>query len=137
MARLKRRKRLRRAVAEREALRLLNLVPVENAFRFYTAIGEPTGEAASSAEEFLEKLQTLDLRSIEFHTRRGDFENWFRFLGDGKLAAEVADIARKPLSAEELRRKLYAAVSERLNYLIRVERLLEGHVRKASVEATS
>jgi hypothetical protein len=132
MVRLKRRKRLRKAISEREAIRLLQPVSPENAFHFYTAIEEPTGQAAGSAQEFLEKLQTLDIRSVEFHARRGDFENWFRFLGDGKLAAQIADIARKPLSAEELRRELHAAISERLDYLSRVERVLGKHVLEAS-----
>jgi len=126
---------LRRAIADKEALRLLRLAPGGNAFHFYTAIGEPTGQVAASAQEFLEKLQTLDIRSVGFHVRRGDFENWFKFLGDGKLAAQIAEIARKPLPAEELRRELHAVISERLHYLSRVERLLERHAQKASAQA--
>ena len=51
-------------------------MPRENAFYFFTSIGNYTGENAASLEEFVRKIKEVDAKSLEFHLYRGDFEKW-------------------------------------------------------------
>lgn len=48
----------------------------ENAFYFFTSVGNYTGESASSLEEFAKKIREVSIKSLEFHLHRGDFERW-------------------------------------------------------------
>jgi len=62
---------------ERENIsRILRTLPREKAFYFFTSIGNYTGESASSLKEFMEKINEVNLKSLEFHLHRGDFEKW-------------------------------------------------------------
>lgn len=87
----------------------------EKAFYFFTSIGNYTGESASSLEEFLEKAGRINVKSLEFHLQREDFERWFsHVLHDEKLAEEAAELRRRGLAGEDLRRELCMIVSKRL-----------------------
>jgi hypothetical protein len=55
---------------------VLKPVPREKAFYFYSDIGNYTGKSAASLKEFAEKIEDVDVKSLGFHLRRGDFENW-------------------------------------------------------------
>ncbi len=35
-----------------------------------------TGVSASSLKEFMEKIMEVNVKSLEFHQGRGDFEKW-------------------------------------------------------------
>lgn len=50
----------------------------DKAFYFFTLIGNYIGEKATSIEEFLIKVGTINSQSLEFHFYRGDFRKWFR-----------------------------------------------------------
>jgi hypothetical protein len=73
--------------------KILRSVPESQGFRFYLAINEPTGETAVSLMEFVEKLETIEVQSINFHYPRKDFQKWIReVLGDAELALRLGRI---------------------------------------------
>jgi hypothetical protein len=97
-----------------KSIQALSEVKPENAFHFYSDIGSYTGKSASSLVQFGEILKSIDIKSIEFHLQRGDFEKWIRFLGDNALALQLARIRKRPLEGEKLREKICDAVSKRI-----------------------
>ena len=56
--------------------KILKTLPREKAFYFFTSIGNYTGESAASLKEFMEKINQVNVKSLEFHLYRGDFEKW-------------------------------------------------------------
>ncbi|MBS7643995.1 helix-turn-helix domain-containing protein [Candidatus Bathyarchaeota archaeon] len=103
------------------AARILKYVAPHHAFHFYIAIGQSTGQAAKSLAEFCDFLKTIDVRSIEFHLPRGDFEKWIKeVLSDIELSAKIVEIKKLGLKGEELRKKLYETVKARYDELSRV-----------------
>ena len=60
----------------KSAHRILRKLPRENAFYFFTSIGNYTGVNADSLEEFVKKILDVNVKSLEFHLYRGDFEKW-------------------------------------------------------------
>jgi len=96
---------------------ILSEVKPENAFHFFSEVGSPTGISASSLPQFSEILKTVDIKSIEFHLPRGDFEKWIRFLGENILALQLARIRKKAPQGEKLREKIVDVVSKRVEKL--------------------
>ncbi|MEM3626963.1 MAG: DUF5752 family protein [Candidatus Bathyarchaeia archaeon] len=93
--------------------RIFKALPREKAFYFFTSIGNYTGESAASLKEFLEKIEKIDVKSLEFHLYRGDFEKWVaEVLEDKSLALEVKDLRDKGYSGEALRRHLRGLVAK-------------------------
>jgi hypothetical protein len=94
---------------------ILKTVPREKAFYFFTSIGNYTGESASSLKEFMEKVNEVNVKSLEFHLYRGDFEKWVsEILQDGELAGDIRRLQRLKLMGEPLRNQLFLTVSRRL-----------------------
>lgn len=90
-------------------------VPPQKAFYFYTNIGAPTGQIASSLEDFNNKLKSVNVASIEFHMQRGDFENWIRdIFHNSKLAARLKLIKALGLKGEKLREAVYEEVKRNM-----------------------
>ncbi|MEM1539734.1 MAG: DUF5752 family protein [Candidatus Bathyarchaeia archaeon] len=90
-------------------------VPREKAFYFFTSIGNYTGKSASSLSEFVERISEVDVKSLEFHLYRKDFEKWFtEVLQDETLAEEVRKLYTLNLTGEILRSHLYKIVAARL-----------------------
>ena len=86
-------------------------VPREKAFYFFTSIGNYTGEKACSLKEFLEKIEKIELKSIEFHLHRGDFEKWFRdVLGQKELAEQITLLRKSDIKGDSLRKELYETI---------------------------
>jgi hypothetical protein len=97
--------------------KILRKVTVEEGFRFFREIGDYTGKVAMSLEDFAVDLRTMDLRSIEFHFQRQDFEKWIRnVLGDEELAKSLSQI-RMGLQGEKLRNELIMVVTKRVDDL--------------------
>jgi hypothetical protein len=91
------------------------VVPREKAFYFFTSIGNYTGSSASSLKEFMEKINEVNVKSLEFHLYRGDFEKWMSdVLRDGELAGDISRLQRLNLMGEPLRTQLFLTVSRRL-----------------------
>jgi hypothetical protein len=98
--------------------RNLKVVPREKAFYFFTSIGNYTGASASSLKEFMEKVNEVNVKSLEFHMYRGDFEKWVsEVLQDGELAMDIKRLQKLNLMGEPLRNQLFSTASRRLRRL--------------------
>jgi len=96
-----------------EAAAILAYAPHDKAFEFYAEVGKPLNLHAHSLRDFANKLEKVEQASIEFHTKRGDFEAWIRGLGDEELAKKVALIKQKYVGGNDLRRQLHTVVEQR------------------------
>jgi len=106
-------------VKEKITSRTLRTLPREKAFYFFTSIGNYTGESAASLREFLEKINEVNVKSLEFHLCRTDFEKWIdETLEDNELAENVQKLQKLDLTGDELRFQLYTTVSKRYSHLI-------------------
>jgi len=86
----------------------------EKAFYFFTAIGNYTGESATSIEDFLKKIEHIDIKSIEFHVYRDDFEKWTaEIIGDKELAEQIKKLKHQNITGEKLRNQLHSIISKR------------------------
>jgi hypothetical protein len=96
--------------------RILRRVPYQEGFRFSRGIGDYTGQVATSLEDFAEMLQAVDLKSIEFHMQRQDFEKWIRnVFGDEELAKRVS--RRMVFQGENRRKELVTLITMHLGDL--------------------
>lgn len=90
----------------------------EEAFYFFTSIGNYTGQSASSLREFMQKIREIDIKSLEFHLYREDFEKWIsQTLGDARLAAEIRNLRLRKVVGNVLREQLYSVVWKRYREL--------------------
>ncbi|MGQ9551259.1 MAG: hypothetical protein ACUVUE_02415 [Candidatus Bathycorpusculaceae bacterium] len=106
-----------REVEKGEAGKILARLPPEKWFHFYADIGKPLNSYAQSLEDFCDKVLKIDADSIKFHTSRGDFEAWFKGLGDLELARRMALAKEKGWVGDEQRRKIYEVVKKRCRVL--------------------
>ena len=98
--------------------RILRKLSRENAFYFFTSIGNYIGENAASLEEFVKKIGEVNVKSLEFHFYRGDFEKWVaEVLEDGELAEEIRISKNLKPVGDALRSQLYLIVSKRFEKL--------------------
>jgi len=106
-------------VDEKFAEKVLKRTPPEKAFRFYNGINQPTGISSDNLVDFCEKIKTIDIKPIEFHMARGDFEVWVHSLGDAELAKRLRLIREAGLTGEKLRNRLYKALKSRCEELLK------------------
>jgi hypothetical protein len=104
-------------VTKNQASQILNPIPHERAFHFYTRIGHYSGISANSLQDFCDKIQKVSAQTIDFHMPRKDFENWIHNLGDEELAKKLAIIREQGISGEELRQKIYETTKNRCGEL--------------------
>jgi predicted transcriptional regulator len=107
-------------VDKKKALNILNPLPIERAFHFYYDINQYSGLYADSLTDFVDKIQKVDLKSIEFHLSRRDFEQWIRSLGDPELSKKIELLRMVQLSGENLRKKIYETVRSRCEELAKL-----------------
>ena len=107
-------------VRRKAATDALRTVTPDKAFCFYREVGQPLGVAPRSLDEFATIVESVDSSSIRFHVERGDFENWFRMLGDRSLAGQVAALRCKVISPDELRGMLSSMVRTRVDRLHKI-----------------
>jgi uncharacterized protein DUF5752 len=100
-----------------QAVNTLRTVTPDQAFYFYREIGQPLGVSSKSLSEFASAVKGIDPSSIRFHVERGDFEIWFRKLGDKSLADQVAALRGKSISPDKLRGKMSSIVGTRVDQL--------------------
>jgi hypothetical protein len=79
----------------------------------------PIDAVAHSLREFGEKLKTVEVKSLEFHLGRGDFERWVYMLGDPELVKAMVKVRRLGLAGEKLRAELVRSVQTRIRQLQR------------------
>lgn len=102
-----------------EIVEILRTVPYEKGFHFYSALGNFSGETATSVDDFEKKLQVVSADSVNFHLQRGDFQKWIEdTLGDRELAKRVS-LVKLTLPVENLRKELLAIVQTRITELRR------------------
>ena len=96
----------------------LNPVPQDKGFYFFSEETNYMGHTAFSLKEFYDIVKTIDLRSLEFHNQRGDFENWIKdVLHDDELARDVRALRDEDVSGEVLRDRLNEAVGHNCRML--------------------
>jgi hypothetical protein len=109
-----------RPTSKEMASKILRRVPYKEGFHFSTGIGEHTDKTSTSLSDFMVDLQSIDLRSVEFHFLRQDFEKWIRIvLGDEELAMTIGAL-KKDLRGEELRKAILIILKKRLDDLTRL-----------------
>lgn len=95
-------------------------VPMPEAKRFYfhDLNGRPAGRSAASLWEFREAIRDIPVSSLQYHMKRGDFEQWLHnVLHDEELARRIHKAADHHLEGEALRRALLEIVIERYEEL--------------------
>lgn len=100
-------------VTKEKAAAIIAYAPHDKAFNFYATFGKPLNLHAHNLRDFANKIERADVASIEFHMQRGDFENWFRGIGDEELAKKAALLKKKNLVGEDLRKQLHEIADQR------------------------
>jgi predicted transcriptional regulator len=106
-------------ISREKAAEILAYLPMEKSFHFYADIGKPLNIHAAGLGDFCDKIQKVNLSSIEFHINRGDFEAWFAALGDAELARKTLLVREEKMAGEDLRKKLHEIVKDRCDSLAR------------------
>ncbi|MEM3629720.1 MAG: DUF5752 family protein [Candidatus Bathyarchaeia archaeon] len=102
------------------ASKILRTVPREKAFYFFTSIGNYTGISASSLKEFMEKINEVNVKSLEFHLQRRDFEKWIaETLEDKELANEIESLRIQNYTGNLLKERLYNVLAKHYEKLTR------------------
>ena len=107
-------------ITREKALTILAQTPPDVAFHFYAGIGKPLNIYAHDLLEFCGKVSQVKAESVEFHLSRGDFEAWFKSLGDIELAKKTALLKKKKTKAEEMTVKLRELVEDRCVVLSKI-----------------
>lgn len=102
------------------ASKILSHVATDKAFHFYTGVHQYTHIIAHSLGEFVDKVQKIDVKSVEFHVPRKDFEQWVQSLGDTELAKRLGTIRNMHVHGEDLRTRVYESVKHRIEELKRI-----------------
>ena len=100
-------------INKEKATAILAYSPHDKAFHFYADIGKPLNLHAHNLRDFANKVEKVDIVSIDFHTKRGDFEVWFNGLGDVELTKKVALLRQRNVVGEDLRMLLHEIVLQR------------------------
>jgi len=98
---------------------VLRTVSEENSFRFYNDLDSPSGLAARNLQEFVSQIANATSESVEFHSKRHDFQNWVQMLGDPTLAKQIDTLSSQELAPDELKSKI-----------LRILRMRVGKLRK-------
>jgi alpha-amylase len=91
-------------------------------FLFHTDAGEEnfTGTMSWSLKGFIKALQTVDIKAVEFHDGRGDFESWAEnSLQDEVLKRQLKNTRTAKLKGEPLRKAIISVAEKRFNELSR------------------
>jgi len=104
------------------AASLLGPLAPEKAFYFYTGVNQYLGLLANSLPDFCKKIKNADIKSVEFHLSRKDFERWLESIGDQEQAKKMGIIRETEASGEELRRLVYEAAKTRCDKLMIVSK---------------
>lgn len=107
-------------IDKKQAEKILRLMPIDKAFHFHTGIGQYLGVYATSLSDFCSKIKTVNVKSIEFHVPRRDFESWMESLGDSELARKIGAIRVSGLFGENLRQKVHETVKSRFDELSQI-----------------
>ena len=105
----------------KELARKLLVGKLDNsAFHFYLDIDKPLDIKAINLQTFNAQLKTVPVKSIDFHMKRGDFEAWFKGLGDLELAKKTALLRKQSFCGELLRKKMQILIVNRIMVLAKI-----------------
>ncbi|MGD6851607.1 MAG: hypothetical protein ACQCN6_06055 [Candidatus Bathyarchaeia archaeon] len=107
-------------ITKEKATAILAYAPHDRAFNFYATVGQPLSIHAHNLRDFTVKIDKVDPISLEFHFKRGDFEAWFRGLGDEELAKKMAMLKERNVTGEDLLKRLHEIVDERYHELAKL-----------------
>jgi hypothetical protein len=100
-------------ISKEKAEAILAYAPHDKAFHFYADVGKPLDVHAHGLRDFANKVERVEVGSVQFHMDRGDFAAWFNGLGDAELAGKVAALKEKNVVGEALRSQLHETVEQR------------------------
>ena len=107
---------IRVAAAVRLIHRTIRL-PTDNPFYFNSDVGKFTGLTATTIGDLADELERVEVRSIEFHLEKGDFERWIRNIFQvDTLAERISDLRGHGLQGEVLRKEFISIVRTWLRY---------------------
>ena len=93
----------------------------DRAFFFYEDVGKPTGDFAASLSDFCSKINTVNPKSLAFHLKRGDFENWVQeVIGDNELSQRIRKLKTYKITWKNdttLRKRLHTVIKDRISEL--------------------
>jgi hypothetical protein len=122
-----------KALPKSSSAKILNNIPYESGFHFFTAIGNSTQITATNLSEFAAKLQVVPVESVDFHFQRKDFQKWIaETIGDKELAERIS-LFGGARSAEELRKEMLRITQERIAELTSFSVINEGALIKTTV----
>ena len=99
------------------ASEILRTLPPDQKFLFFEDIGKYTGRLAANLDDFHKIIKIINMKSLTFHFKRGDYERWIRkSIHDIQLARKLERI-KKTNSGEKLRKKILQPVENRLDEL--------------------
>jgi hypothetical protein len=108
----------------------LRIVPAYNAFYFFADIGKYTDKCSTCLADFCNTMLTIDIKSVEFHFKRGDFVLWIReTLGEKELADEINKV-NKATRGEELRTTIHQTVENHLTKLKKLQASEEPYIKR-------
>jgi predicted transcriptional regulator len=98
------------------AIKAFTQVADDKAFIFYTQVGNPTVFLAKSPADFYNIVGQISADSLDFHSTRGDFENWVRnVLAEAELAERIGCFRIAEIKGEELRKVLLKVFEEKFD----------------------
>ncbi len=96
-----------------KAATILTYAAHDKAFHFYASVDKPLSIHAHNLRDFVSKIDKVENDTLEFHIGRGDFEAWFRGLGDEELVKKVVLLKQRNAQGDELRQLLRCMVEKR------------------------
>ena len=97
--------------------RIMRTVPKKEGMQFLKGPSEPTSKTATSLSDLATKMDSVDIRSINYHFKRSEFEKWIRdTIGDQELARRFNRV-NKETHGEKLRSQLITMIRTRLDEL--------------------
>jgi predicted transcriptional regulator len=107
-------------ITKEKAKSIMSYTPHDKAFNFHVSNDAPIHIHAHSLQDFANKISKIDLKIIEFHMDNGDFEAWFKCLGDQELTKKAAIIKGKKIVGEQLRLLLHNIIEQRCQELMKL-----------------
>lgn len=97
--------------------KLLRTVPKNEGLELFKAPGDFTGKTATSLSDLHDKIKQVDIRAVNHHFKRREFEKWIRNnIGDEELARRFGRLDRE-LHGEKLRTQMMTLIKTRIDEL--------------------
>lgn len=89
------------------------ILPTDQPFYFYSDVGKYTGITATTVLELATRIQEVDVKSVEFHLYRRDFERWIREVYHAfELVEKIVSLRKEAVIGEKLKSKLITTIKD-------------------------